>query len=45
MFEPVFYKKHWWNGILKSKKGFKEFMDKVKNVDEFELEIVGIRGF
>jgi len=39
LFERFYYKNHWWNGILKSRKGFNEFMSKVKDVDEFELEI------
>jgi len=44
MFERFYYKKHWWNGILKSRKGFNEFMSKVKDVDEFDLEIIDCIG-
>jgi len=43
-FEHFEYEKKWWNGILQSRKGFNEFMSKVKDVDEFELEIMDCTG-
>jgi len=39
-FDPVWTIKGWVSGILQSGKGFKEFMSRLKNVDEFELEII-----